>query len=383
MAQIVKGLFGIDPQSYQEDRLAQKRAEAIQYAKLDPFQKATTAIYQGTQQGVEAGLNLMGVQDPELKAQQVASELASKYDLSTPDGMAEYSRALGQKAQETGLPALNEFSNMAGQRALDIQKSIATTKKTTEETRILGREFKDVGVAGNPELVQKVVADKDGNIIAQVGSPMSRFTNKSTMNVDLKLADFAAQRREQFLKEAKPLIDQGANIEQGITLIKTNSPFSEAAFANTVVGAFGGDKQKTKSEIDRLLNTGSLDERVANSLTKFATGKVSELTTEDRLNVLTAVGSDIKRRYNAKAESTRKATSKVKGLEEQTDYVAPSYEDTVGGGAARGQKAYTVGETFKHPKFGVLKVTKVDGAGNPIEVVDSKGQIGNPAQGAK
>lgn len=383
MAEIVKGLFGIDPQGYKDQEMVDQQNLALKFASLNPMQQAQFGAFRGGQALGNAGASLMGAQDPELQAQTLASQLASQFDLSTADGMAKFARALGEKAQETGLPALNSFSTRAGQRALSMRETLGKIGKTAEETRIMGREFKDVGVEGNPELVQKVVVDKDGKIISEVGSPMSRFTNKSTMNVDLKLADFAAQRREQFLKEAKPLIDQGSNIEQGITLLKTKSPFSEAAFANTVVGAFGGDKQKAKSEIDRLINTGSLDERITNSLSKFATGKVSDLTNEDRLNVLTAVGGDIKRRYTAKAESTRKATSRVKGLENQADYVAPDYQDTVGGGAARGQKAYTIGETFNDKTHGVLKVTKVDAAGNPIEVMDSKGRVGTPSQGAK
>lgn len=385
MAEIVKGLFGIDPQSYQEDRLAQKRAEAMQYARLDPFQKATTAIYQGAQQGVEAGLNMMGVKDPELQAQQVASELASKFDLSSAEGMAEYSRALGQKAQETGLPALNEFSNMAGQRALVIQQTLAKTKKTAEETRLMGREFETYGVEGNPELIQKAVIDKDGNIIAKIGDPYSRFTNKSTSNVnlDVKMLDVAAGRRDRFITENKPIIEQGAAVQQGLTLAKQDSAFSEAALENTLATAFGGDKQKSKQEINRLINTGSLDERITNSLSKFATGKTSEMTQQDRINVLEAVQGDLKRRYTQRRENTIKSAANVKELAGQEEYMAPTWQEMVGGGAAAGKKAYTVGQTINDKTRGVLKVTKVDGAGNPIEVMDSKGNIGTPAQGAK
>jgi hypothetical protein len=149
MAEIVKGLFGIDPQGYQEDRLAQQRAEAIQYSKLDPFQKATTAIYQGTQQGVGAGLNMMGVQDPELQAQQVAAQLAGQFDMTTADGLAAYSQALGQKAQETGLPALNTFANMAGQKAMSMKETTAdigyknAQTASTQNKLDLDRQYRD------------------------------------------------------------------------------------------------------------------------------------------------------------------------------------------------------------------------------------------------
>jgi hypothetical protein len=123
MAEIVKGLFGIDPQGYQEDRLAQQRAEAMQYSKLDPFQKATTAIYQGTQQGVGAGLNMMGVQDPELQAQQIASQLAPNYDMNDPASLQAFQQALQEQAQKTGNGKLSEFSAMVGSKIMQIKST--------------------------------------------------------------------------------------------------------------------------------------------------------------------------------------------------------------------------------------------------------------------
>ena len=383
MAEIVKGLFGIDPQGYQQNQLENQQAAALQFARLNGAQQAQYGAFRGGQQIANAGANLMGVQDPELQAQQIASQLASKFDLSTEEGMAAYSRALGEKAQETGLPALNGFSNMAGQRALVIKQTMGKIGKTAEETRLMGREFETFGVEGNPELVQKAVVDKDGKIIANVGSPMSRFTSKSTTNLDVKMLDVAAGRRDRFITENKPIIEQGAAVQQGLTLAKQDSAFSEAALENTLATAFGGDKQKSKQEINRLINTGSLDERITNSLSKFATGKTSEMTQQDRINVLEAVQGDLKRRYTQRRENTIKSAANVKELAGQEEYMAPTWQEMVGGGAAAGKKAYTVGQTINDKTRGVLKVTKVDGAGNPIEVMDSKGNIGTPAQGAK
>jgi len=121
MAEIVKGLFGIDPQGYQEDQLLNQRAQAIQYAKLDPFQKANVGIYQGTQQAVGAGANLMGVQDPDLQAQQVASQLATKYDMNDPASLQQFQQALQQQAQATGNGKLSEFAAMIGNKLMQMQ----------------------------------------------------------------------------------------------------------------------------------------------------------------------------------------------------------------------------------------------------------------------
>lgn len=383
MAEIVKGLFGIDPQGYQQGVTEDQQALALKFASMSPMQQAQFGAFRGGQALGNAGAALMGVKDPELQAQQIAADLAGQFDLSTAKGMTEFAQALGAKAQETGLPALNNFSARAGQRALSMRETLGKIGKTAEETRLMGRDFKDIGVEGQPELVQKAVVDKDGNIIATLGAPMSRFTSKTGVNLDLKMLDIAGGRRKTFMDENKSIIDQGAAIQQGLTLANTNSAFGEAALENTLANAFGGDKQKSQKEINRLINTGSFDERVTNSLTKFATGKASEMTQQDRINVLEAVQGDLKRKFTQRRNATVKSAANVKELAGQEEYMAPTWEEVVGGGAARGKKAYTVGETFNDKDFGVLKVTKVDQAGNPIEVMDSKGNIGTPKQGTK
>lgn len=177
MAEIVKGLFGIDPQGYQDQQLANQRAEAIQYAKLDPFQKATVGMYQGVQQGIGAGLNMMGVQDPELQAQQVASQLAANYDMTSAEGMAEFSRALGQKAQETGLPALSSFANMAGQKALSMK---ATTS--------------DIGYKDTQTAVSQNKLDLDRQYRAEMQAAVDRgASDEEKLDITLKYGGPDAQ----------------------------------------------------------------------------------------------------------------------------------------------------------------------------------------------
>lgn len=198
MAEIIKGLFGIDPQGYQEDRLAQQRAEAIQFSKLDPFQKATTAIYQGTQQGIGAGLNMMGVQDPELQAQQIASQLAVNYDMNDPASLQQFQQALQEQAQATGNGKLSEFSAMVGSKIMQIQATGADIGlKRAQATKALREP--DAGVAAligksTPESVSAyrksgdiadlVLADKGltGTTLEKVSVANQNIENLSTGN---------------------------------------------------------------------------------------------------------------------------------------------------------------------------------------------------------
>jgi hypothetical protein len=217
--------------------------------------------------------------------------------------------------------------------------------------------------------------------IAEYNKAIAAEGTSRTPNIslDAKMFDFAAGRRDVFLKEVAPLIKQGSEINQGLTLLATGTPFAQAAFENTVVSALGGDKQKSNAEIKRLINTGDLPTRVKNSLGKFLEGKITEETQEDQRNVLEAIQGNLKRTYTAKRDTILKSSEKVPELRGQEDFIAPPWEANVtGSGAARGQRAYTVGETLPTKLYGVLKVTKVDPSGKILETVDSKGNIGTP-----
>jgi len=367
-ASIVQGLFGVDPALYQMGQQARQEDQAMQFAQLDPFQKASFGLYRGGQQLGNIGANLMGVQDPMLQKASMAHQLAGKFDLSTPDGLKQYGAALAQ----AGAPELAVQANAAAQKMLESQATIygKTREHLSTTSKMIGERDR---------LLASGLPANDPRIIELTNAIKSEGSSKAPqLSLNMKMFDAAAGRRDAFLKEVDPIIKQGSAVNQALTLIDQGTPFAQAAFENTVVSAFGGDKQKSVSEIKRLINTGNLGERVNNSLTKFITGKISDATVEDQKNVLEAIQGGLKRQYNDKQATIVKASSKVPELQGQEDFYAPTWESSVGGGAARGQKAYTAGETFNIPGVGPVKVTKVDATGKPIEVMDSKGNIGTP-----
>jgi hypothetical protein len=114
------------------------------------------------------------------------------------------------------------------------------------------------------------------------------------------------------------------------------------------VSAFGGDKQKSKSEIDRLVKAGSLDERIANTLTGFFEGTTSAKTKADQLKVLQAVDKALEARYNSSAKgwSTRLNKAKV-----DADLVVPSYSEVVGANPTPAV-GFIEGAVYKNKKTG-------------------------------
>jgi len=362
---IVQGLFGIDPATYQMQLQANQEAQATRFAGLDPMQQAQYGAFRGGQMLGNVGSNLMGVKDPMLVKATELKQLASQFDTTNPAGLRQLANALVQ----AGHP---EQAQMAIAAAQKMQESAATVYgKTREHLSTMGKlvQERDALIRANPN---------DPRILEYNKTIAAEGTSRTpSISIDAKSFDFGAGRRDVFLKEVNPLITQGAAVNQGLTLIDQGTPFAQAAFENTVVTALGGDKQKSREEIKRLINTGDLPTRFKNSLGKFLEGKITEETKEDQRNVLEAIQGNLKRTYTAKRDTILKASAGVPELKGQEDFIAPPWEATVsGGGAARGQKAFTVGETFNHSKLGPLKVTQVDASGKPTKVIDSKGNEG-------
>lgn len=359
---IVGNLFGIDPIALERQQQADVLAYNAKLANMDPLAAGKLAMMQGASQLGNVGQRLLGVQDPQMQQASELRSIANQFDLTNPAGLMQYAQAIQSKYPQ--------YAQLAVAQANKMKESAATVYgKTREHLSTMG----------------KLVSERDRLIAANPGDPRIAEYNKAIaaegssktpqIALDVKMLDVAGGRRNTFINENKPLIEQGTAIQQAKTLLQTDSPFGEAGFENTVVSVFGGDKQKSKAEMARLANTGGFDERIKNSLSKFASGKVSDMTNQDRLNVLEALDGDIKRKYNARRTNTIKAASGVKDLAGQEEYMAPTYEEMVGGGAAAGRPAVAVGQTGVSQKYGNYKVLEVDEFGKPTKIDAEKGGV--------
>jgi hypothetical protein len=178
MADIVNSLFGIDPAALQQQRQVLDSNQAFRFAQLDPLQRANMAIYQGSAGLGRAATQLLGG-DEQLNRATKVRELASQFDMASPDGLRQFAQAVSPFAPDVAQQAVRRSDEIIT-KGLQQGKLISETGKLEEETRLYGREIKEIGVPNNPELVQKAVVDKDGNIISRVGQPYSRFSQKTT-----------------------------------------------------------------------------------------------------------------------------------------------------------------------------------------------------------
>jgi hypothetical protein len=238
MAEIVGGLFGVSPEQLMRQRQATDTANAFRFAQLAPLEQAKMSIYQG---GAGLGRGVQGLLggDPELEKISQIKQLSSQFDLSTPQGARDFARALQPFAPAEAVQAIAMADKMeAG--------GLARTK-TAEETRLLGREIKEIGVdPKNPEMVIKAAVDKDGNIIGYIGQPYSRFTQKSTTtnttNLPAGESEFVKQLGKndaQTVTKAMETRDTAISTLQSLAKLESlnNQQLISGTFATGRVGA--------------------------------------------------------------------------------------------------------------------------------------------------
>jgi len=372
----IMGLF-TTPEQYQQAQLAQQQAMALQMARLTPEQQASAGMrVAGYQIGSGIG-NALGAQDPMLKMQSFRQQVLRGVDQTDPESLAQASYALNREGDTAGARQLAQLAQEAALKQSQIVRNTregrAATNKVVEANgrqylidTVTGKQIADIGAVGEKTKVTEangrtlLINELTGAVIKDLGVAPQRGTNLN-VSPEIKMANQELDWRKQFLSENKPVIEQAANVRQSLNLLQQSqsSPFADAAFANTVVSAFGGDKQKSKSEIDRLVKAGSLDERIANTVKGFFEGTTSAKTKEDQLKVLQAVDKVLEQRYNtsSKAWSQRLTNAKV-----NPELVVPAYNETVGSVSSTN---IPVGKTVRN-KAGEKFTVNADGTLTPV-----------------
>lgn len=155
MAEIVQSLFGVTPESYQQAQQQRADAQALQYAKLDPFQQANYAIGRGA--NMLAGA--LGGQDPELQRISARQQIAQQIDLTNPTSIQEGMAMLRNAGDTVGLQQLAQiYRQQQESGALVAQRSAAALASTAqagrERTQASPKEVqlaKEVALLSGPE----------------------------------------------------------------------------------------------------------------------------------------------------------------------------------------------------------------------------------------
>lgn len=125
---IVGGLFGVNPTQYQQQQQAREFSQDYQMANLTPLQQSEMAIKQGARAFGRGVGGLMGMEDPELAKASQIKQIASQFDLSSPDGLRQLGNAIKEFAPQEAMQAI-AAADEREKSSLGIQKTKADITK--------------------------------------------------------------------------------------------------------------------------------------------------------------------------------------------------------------------------------------------------------------
>jgi hypothetical protein len=260
---VVGSLFGTSPEGLQLAR-EQMVAKAGQSAGTNLLGGILGQANVFAERGATGLRQVLGQQDPQERIAALRQQAAQQFDPNTPNGLAQIAQFLNQNGDAAG--ARQAVMLAQGQ----MQKS-ATLGKTMEETRILGRKEIEVGVPGNPEMVQKILVDKDGNELQKIGAPYSRFSQKTTIDARtigprnvLEIDKTQAETYATALNAAAKTLPTLDRMQQ---LIDTGVISGTAADARTAtLGILQGLGMNTEKATKSLANTEAYQKELINLL---------------------------------------------------------------------------------------------------------------------
>ena len=331
MADIVPTLFGITPEMYDQSQQARIDQQALQYAKLNPFERASFGISRGANMlGGALGRNLGG-EDPERRKIQLQQQILGSLDLGNPTSLIEGAR----QANQMGLPQL---ASTLVDRSKALQESIALTQQRLaagrasdaaagrerfeadpEKVRLARAVAATKGVEGTPEYKtayaeslekQMTPAEKAENkteiqrlqeyaatlpagspLLAQVQAVIKaksepsgpKITNvlpgqpvptKDWMDFTTKIlsGDPVMQRTSTILSDAPSAIEIIRN--------STSNDFAAASLPTSIALLTGQGKNMSNADVNRFARTGGLDDRLAQDAVKFFTGGTTQVKKE-------------------------------------------------------------------------------------------------------
>jgi len=203
MAEVVNSLFGITPESLQAQRDQALQQEALQYAKLDPFQRATASIYAGANKLGGAIGGMLGGQDPELQKATALQSIMQQADTTTPEGLTTLARTLGSQGFGQQAMAVMDQARQAQLRAAQTGKAVAEQKKvelTTAQEEKLRKELTALGPNATEEEYLQVVR-KYGDPDKIMTSIQTTQARKDAADAKIEAAKLAADAKVEAARQ--------------------------------------------------------------------------------------------------------------------------------------------------------------------------------------
>jgi hypothetical protein len=135
MAEIVQSLFGITPEMYQQSQQAMADQQALQFAKLSPFEQANYAIGRGASMLGGAIGGALGAQDPQLALITARQQISKQINYADPASIAKGVEMLQQAGDGQGAMMLADVYRKAeSESALAAQRKAAANRERQQAT---------------------------------------------------------------------------------------------------------------------------------------------------------------------------------------------------------------------------------------------------------
>jgi len=252
---IVRSLFGVSPEMYQEERNRQGMRDAIAMAQLDPMQYANAAIQAGAGRAAGGFAGLMGVEDPQMRLISQRNALAQQFDVSTPEGLGQYASALQEIGDTRGaLEAANISRKAASEVALaqqrlrekqgvdPIQQLIRAGKHTPQSIDLYSKSgnIKDLELIEKPNKAVAVgnsLVDAVTGIVLYEGPDVQKYSEFAKTLIDAGLKPGTEPFQKRMLEYATKKVEGAGKGTGNVTIGGINVDTGAAAKkASEVIG---------------------------------------------------------------------------------------------------------------------------------------------------
>ena len=340
---IVQSLFGVSPESYQQQQSDVADQRAMQYARLDPFQQANYGISRGAYGLAGALGGALGGQDPELQRISARNSIAKQIDFSDLNSISQGVRMLSESGDTQGAMQLQQIlldqqaklasigkDEAAGQASLAAAKrekapppapttndltnaraiaSLAGPEGSSEYITAFNKEYARL-TTKEPKDIKDPRFGVDREAIAEevYGMSFAGLTQEQKAAVNNRVEEEqrkkAAAGASKFVLPGQPVppkdwMDFTTKILSGDpTMVRTSTIISDAPNAIDIIrsstdndisaaalpGALarltGEGKNMSNQDVARFARTGGLDDRLVQDAVKFFTGKTTTVKKE-------------------------------------------------------------------------------------------------------
>jgi len=320
---IVGGLFGITPQSYERQQYEQSLREGQAFGTPQGLYASAAQLGRGIG-------GALGAEDPQLRLISARNAIFNRADPNDPDSLMAAAKelapfdpqganAVANQAREAALKLSQVSRNMRERQGLDPVQQIIRSGKYTPQSIA---EYEQTGDITRLALVEKPEKDfsfgqeREAKSREKYGVNFSKLTQEQQATINKLIEDEKGTVAERGAVKVYPpgapvaqkdWMDFRKFVDSNPTMKKTSALISEAPSAFDTINRITGNDiaakalpatlarltgetgPLSKADIQRFARTGGLDDRLAQSATEFFSGRGTRQQKEEAQKYVSAI----------------------------------------------------------------------------------------------